>query len=311
MALINGTSGNDVLIGTNDNDTINGGAGNDIIDGRLGLDVMDAGTGVDTLDVTFWNSAYELDMTSGLTNFAGETAVNFENINTGAGNDRIVGNSENNIINTGAGDDWIDGGLGLDVMDAGTGVDTLDVTFWNNAYELDMTSGLTNFAGETAVNFENVNTGAGNDRITGTTGANVITTGNGNDVIMAGAGNDILNAYGNFANGSVQIDQLHGGTGNDVFVLGTNTGGVFYNEVGEGYAVIQDWRLHSGMVFEDDRVQLTGNASQYQIVQTNNVVGTGAVDTEIYCVSGMSFERIGVIQDSTDFALNSSYVNWV
>jgi Ca2+-binding RTX toxin-like protein len=305
MATINGTAGNDFLIGTNSDDTISGGAGNDYIDGRFGLDTMDGGTGTDTLDVTFFNTGgYELDMTTGVTNFPGETAINFENVYTGAGNDKIVGNNANNIINTGAGNDWVDGGYGVDMMDGGLGVDTLDVTFWDGAYELDMTTGLTNYAGETAVNFENVNTGAGDDKITGN---------DANNIIKTGAGNDVLNGYGDMANGSTQIDMLYGGSGNDVFVLGTHPGmapaQVLYVEPGEGYAAIMDWQPQSGMVF-GDRVQLAGNASQY-FIQQNHVLGTGAVDTEIYYRDGMNVDRIGVIADSTDFKLTSDYVNWV
>jgi Ca2+-binding RTX toxin-like protein len=307
MATLNGTTGNDVLIGTTTNDTINGGAGDDSIDGRFGLDTMDGGAGVDTLDVTFFNTGdYELDMNTGVTNFAGETAINFENVYTGAGNDKIIGNSENNVINTGVGNDWVDGGYGVDTMDGGAGIDTLDVTFWNDAYELDMTTGLTNYAGETAVNFENVNTGAGNDSITGN---------NANNIIKTGAGNDVLNGYGDLANGSAQIDHLYGGSGDDVFVLGTHpamaTPQVLYVEPGDGYAAIMDWQPQSGMVF-GDHIQLTGNASQYFIKQAH-VLGTGAMDTEIYYrdPNTMTSDRIGVIADSTAFALTADYVNWV
>jgi Ca2+-binding RTX toxin-like protein len=307
MAIINGTAGDNFLIGTNDNDTINGGAGNDYIDGRFGFDKMDGGTGVDTLDVTFFNTGgYELDMTTGVTNFPGETAINFENVYTGAGNDKIIGNFENNIISTGAGNDWVDGGYGVDTMDGGSGIDTLDVTFWNGAYELDMTTGLTNYAGETAVNFENVNTGAGDDKITGN---------NANNIIKTGAGNDVLNGYGDMANGSAQIDMLYGGSGNDVFVLGTHPGmaaaQVLYVEPGDGYGAIMDWQPQSGMNF-GDRIQLAGDASQYFIKQAN-VLGTGAMDTEIYYrdPNTMTSDRIGVIADSTTFALTSDYVNWV
>ncbi len=86
---------------------------------------MDGGTGIDTLDVTFFSGAYVLNMTTGVTNFAGETAVNFENVNTGAGNDKITGNSSNNVINTDAGNDTIDGGNGNDTLIGGSGTDRM------------------------------------------------------------------------------------------------------------------------------------------------------------------------------------------
>jgi serralysin len=309
MALINGTAGNDTLTGTILADTINGGAGNDFIDGSLGSDTMDGGTGIDTLDTTFWGGSYELNMTTGVTNFPGETAINFENVDTGAGNDKIIGTKGNNVINTGAGNDFVNGGLGLDTMDGGLGVDTLDVSFDKEGYQLNMDTGVTNFVGETAVNFENVITGSGNDTIVGTAESNTINTGSGNDVIFGGAGADLLNGYGTVADGSEQMDQLYGGAGDDVFVLGTASD-VFYVEPGEGYAAIMDWNTVSGMVADQDHVQLKGDASQY-FTQQVNVLGTGAMDTEIYRLNGMDAERIGIIVDSTDFALTPDYVNWV
>jgi Ca2+-binding RTX toxin-like protein len=316
MATFPGTPLADSIVGTDSNDTITGQAGNDYIDGRWGYDYMDGGDGVDTLDTRFFSGAYELNMTTGVTNYSygGEYAFNFENVYTGAGNDRIIGNNANNYISTGAGNDWVDGGWGYDVMDGGTGVDTLDVRFFSGDYVLNMNTGVTNysFGGEYAYNFENVYTGAGNDTIYGTSDANYINTGNGNDMIMAGAGNDVINGYGDVANGSEQIDKLNGGAGDDIFVLGTSAGGVFYVEPGNGYAVIEDWRAASGMSLDLDRVQLKGNASDYEIRYTN-VLGSSTLDTEIYLKgSGMSSpERIAIIQDSTNFDLSSNYVNYV
>ena len=124
--------GNDRIIGTAGNNHINTGAGNDQVYAGAGNDTVLGGFGNDTL--------------------RGQ-----------AGNDRIYGQ---------AGNDWIDGGTGLDRMDGGAGIDTLDVRFWNGAYNLNMITGVTNYAGETAVNFENVYTGGGNDRIIGTAGNN-------------------------------------------------------------------------------------------------------------------------------------------
>ena len=98
------------------------------------MDAMDGGTGIDTLDVTFFSGAYVLNMTTGVTNFAGETAVNFENVNTGAGNDKITGNSSNNVINTDAGNDTIDGGNGNDTLIGGSGTDTMTDGGGNDIY---------------------------------------------------------------------------------------------------------------------------------------------------------------------------------
>lgn len=153
-----------------------------------------------------------------------------DTINALGTNDTLNGGSGNDILNGNAGNDWIDGGFGLDVMNGGIGIDTLDVTFWGGAYSLNMNTGLTNFAGEFAFNFENVNTGAGNDNIVGTAGSNIINTGLGNDAINAGSGNDTVNAGGgnNVLNGEAGSDRLTGGAGIDRFNFTNNsaTGGV-------------------------------------------------------------------------------------
>ncbi|MEH2280480.1 MAG: M10 family metallopeptidase C-terminal domain-containing protein [Nostoc sp.] len=123
--LLFGNNGNDRIDGGDGSDEINGGLGNDTIDGGFGLDTLNGGAGVDTLDVTFFSGAYVLNLTTGVTNFVGETAINFENVNTGAGNDSITGSVANNVINTGSGNDTINGGDGDDILIGGAGTDRI------------------------------------------------------------------------------------------------------------------------------------------------------------------------------------------
>ena len=59
-----------------------------------------------------------------------DTISGFENVITGAGNDRVYGNHLANRIETGAGNDVIDGGGGADVMIGGAG----DDTYWFEPY---------------------------------------------------------------------------------------------------------------------------------------------------------------------------------
>lgn len=47
-----------------------------------------------------------------------------ENVNTGSGNDTIIGNGADNVLNAGPGNDTLDGGAGLDKMFGGLGNDT-------------------------------------------------------------------------------------------------------------------------------------------------------------------------------------------
>jgi hypothetical protein len=85
---------------------------------------------------------------------------------------------------------------------------------------------------------------------------------------------------------------------------------VFYNETGGGYAVIRDWDPRSGDIdIEHDRVQLPGNINQYKVEFTSvNGIGTSARDTEIYFRNNTGWERIGIIQDSTNFSLSRDAV---
>ncbi|MGF9760248.1 hypothetical protein AAII07_34180 [Microvirga sp. 0TCS3.31] len=115
----------------------------------------------------------------------------------------LVGNSSGNILEGGGGNDTLDGGGGRDALQGGTGDDL---------YIIDATDVLTEGAGAGTdtvranstytllANFEileltgtgNINgTGNGlNNRITGTSGANVLDGGAGTDTLEGGVGND-------------------------------------------------------------------------------------------------------------------------
>jgi len=142
--VINGGAGNDTLLGGAGVDTLNGGTGNDIVrsdgDGGtyrgeagndtmfsgLGNETMDGGAGVDLIDHTAFNGAYVFNMATGLTNFAGESYINFENTTMGGGNDTVTGNASNNVISGGAGNDILNGAAGNDTLLGGAGADTLN-----------------------------------------------------------------------------------------------------------------------------------------------------------------------------------------
>jgi hypothetical protein len=85
-------------------------------------------------------------------------------------------------------------------------------------------------------------------------------------------------------------------------VLG-ETGKVFYNETGDGYAVIQDWDPKASATdTEFDHIQLAGNINQYKVEFSSvNGIGTSAQDANIFFKTNNDWERIGIIQDSTNF----------
>ncbi|MEO9649928.1 MAG: calcium-binding protein [Roseobacter sp.] len=273
----------DTVLGQNGDDTIfssgsgnfSGGGGNDTITAGNGtLETLDGGVGNDTLITTTFAGNYSVDLDSGLTNFGGESFVNFENVTTGIGNDTIVGTNGANLINTGDGDDEVDAGRGNDTINAGagndliiqssgadvinagsgndtvtssgsdtvfggsgndsifagigalenlfggSGNDTLNTTLFNLAYEINLATGFTNFAGEFFLEFENVVSGGGSDELLGTAVANRMDGGAGNDRILGFAGNDTLI-------GGLGIDTLNGGDGNDSILAGDGNDSVF------------------------------------------------------------------------------------
>lgn len=188
------SNASDTLSGGSGNDTLDGGGGNDVIIGGLGDDLMSGGAGNDTI--------------------------------FGSGNDTVFGNGGNDDIvssgfgtyNGGVGNDRIFAGVGFpETLNGGVGIDTLNITSVNSDYLVDLATGNTNFSGESFLLFENIVAGGGNDRLSGTNGANSIDGGGGNDFLRGLGGND--NLQGGLGNdslvGHLGDDILGGGVGND------------------------------------------------------------------------------------------------
>ncbi|UJW77423.1 VCBS domain-containing protein [Rhizobium sp. SL42] len=113
-----------------------------------------------------------------------------DQVQAGAGDDVVVGYSDDNNIDGGSGDDAIYGMGGDDFLDGWTGNDFLDG-------------------------------GAGDDTLYGYDGNDVLLGGAGNDFLSGESGNDILvGGSGNDdLSGGTGIDYLTGGAGSDTFIL--------------------------------------------------------------------------------------------
>lgn len=295
---INVGAGNDFVVGGGGADTVIGGSGNDTLTGGSGVgaqvfggsgndlifqvngtpEFIDGGTGVDTLNTTAFAGNYAVNLTSGGTNFAGESFINMENLIAGIGNDTLTGTTGANFINAGAGNDVVNGlggndtiigGTGNDtltggfgaganvqggdgndlifqvngvpeVINGGNGVDTLNTTAFAGNYLVNLATGGTNFAGESFTNMENIVAGVGNDTLIGTFGANSMNGGAGNDSMVGGFGNDFLN-------GSTGDDTLVGGFGRDILIGSVGDDRFDYNSTFESTAGSVD--LISGFTF--------------------------------------------------------------
>jgi Ca2+-binding RTX toxin-like protein len=215
------------------------------------------------------------------------------------GNDFIWGNNGDDYIDGGAGNDTLRGWYGNDSIFGGAGNDSLYGEVGNDL--LVGGDGNDNLFG--GLGNDRLFGDAGNDNLYGGDGNDYLVGEFGNDTLFGGNGNDRLNGYGDTVNNDSQFDNLYGGNGADTFVLG-GSGGAYYNETGDGYAVIKDfdWR-------EGDKIEVKGNASQYRLeYKTVAGIGSAAMDTEIYYGN----DRIAIVQDkSGDEVLKQFDFNYV
>jgi len=236
-------SGNNTLTGAGGTDTLYGGAGDDTLLGGFVTDTVDGGDGNDTLRVLngefYDNSAggagtdtldhsassyagstfdFELGTITGTgINGTSATLSGIEIYRDGSGGNTIISDGNSNTYYGNAGNDTMVAEIGGEFMYGGAGIDTINLARWSGPYAVDMTTGSSNYGSETYQEFENLISGAGDDTVTGTSGANTIQTGGGNDAVYGAAGNDlILVGNGNdWVDAQVGNDTVRGGNGND------------------------------------------------------------------------------------------------
>lgn len=221
------------------------------------------------------------------------------------GNDTVFGGNGN--VRIFGGDDWtiqpVGGGLpillapgGDDRLVGGAGNDTLFGEVGNDTLEggndHDLLSG-----------------GAGDDLLLGGNGRDRMYGGAGDDTLNGGGGNDFIVGT-SFASGGVgEIDFLRSGSkfDRDTFVLGeAGFAGpkVYYNGPGLDFAVIEDFDTVGVL---RDKVQLAGEASDYNLGMVNNLNANGTL------VSGVAIrqggEIIGVLQDINLASVNLNNSN--
>ena len=310
--LISGGDGNDTINGGGGADTSLGGNGNDYIYAVLGTpESIDGGAGIDTLDTTAFTGDYAVNLATGLTNFAGESFINMNNLISGAGNDTLTGTTGANNINGGSGNDLINGGDGNDTLnggggadtslggngndyiyavidtpesiDGGAGTDTLNTTAFTGDYVVNLATGLTNFAGESFVNMENLISGSGDDSLTGTAGANLINGGSGNDSITGDDGDDTLTGgEGNDTlKGGPGSDSMTGGNGNDLYTV-SSLGDVvteYYSNGAGGVDTVQSLITYT-LGLNVEKLTLTGTANTNGIGNTlaNTITGNSGTN---------------------------------
>jgi serralysin len=151
--------------------------------------------------------------------YNGDVRSLIENANGGSGNDRLIGNSANNILNGGAGADTMIGGTGNDIYVVDNAGDVVTETSTVTT-EIDAVYSSVNYT--LGANIEslvltgtNATSGTGNELnnfIVGNIANNALYGGAGTDYLDSGAGTDYLD-------GGIGADRMIGGTGNDTYIV--------------------------------------------------------------------------------------------
>jgi Ca2+-binding RTX toxin-like protein len=340
-----GTSKNDIIIGGAGNDSLTGGSQNDVLTGGLGNDSLNGDAGIDTvkesgnvnftltntsltgLGTDILTSIETANLTGGVSNNT-LSAVAFTlgsvTLNGDAGNDLLIGGSQNDFLNGGDGNDTLAGKAGNDTVNGGNGIDIVteraDVNFTltnTNLFGLG-TDTLTSI--ESAV----LTGGVGNNSFNalaftlgsvtqnGDAGNDVLRGGFKNDFLSGGDGNDVLRGAGN-NNGVGSIDTLTGNAGNDTFIL-SSSAIAFYNDGNNANAGLGDYALIKDFSSTFDKIQLEGAANLYVLGSSPiaGVAGTAIyLDTNGNKAFNSTDELIAVVQGSGGLSLASSYFSYV
>ncbi|MGB8813152.1 MAG: FG-GAP-like repeat-containing protein [Paracoccaceae bacterium] len=302
IEIINGTSGDNVLVGTADPDQINGLDGNDTITGGAG-DTVHGGTGDDRL------------------------------LAVGAGG-FYYGDDGNDTLVRGTGISTLYGGSGIDLLDlrAYAGNYSVNMTMGLSSLATEIFNGFENIImgnGSNIVGGTNVA-----NTMTGGTNTDDLSGGDGNDILIGGAGNDTLkgDAGNDTLNGGTGIDRMIGGADNDTYVVDA-AGDVIIEAAGAGtndrVLANVSYALAAGVEVEvlaasnaalTTAINLNGNALAQTIAGNAgaNVLasGTGVADRlygyggndiyRVYNVGDLVFEAAGGGTDDRVIA----YVNY-
>lgn len=254
-----GGSGDDEITTGAKGVTVTGGIGNDtLISGVGGADIFNGGVGIDTIDYRLAAAAVTVKV-NGL-GADGDQMTDVENVVGSRFDDRLTGDTLDNVLDGGAGADILAGGLRNDtyiidqsdtiVENAGEGIDTVVAGF---SYVL-------------SANLENLTlTGALALAGTGNAANNVLTGNAGNNVLLGLDGNDVLD-------GGAGVDRLEGGAGDDVYVVDSVIDRVV--ELAGGGTDRIDSSVTLALVDQVENLRLTGNLA---------INGTGnALNNAIY-----------------------------
>lgn len=215
--LIEGNSGNDMLVAGSGSDTLVAGSGSDTLVAGVGTDVLEGGTGTTTylLNSGFGSAEIQPGSGSGVIEFG--SGITPSDLTVG-----LTTDSDGNaalLIQDGSSAVTIDGGLAGSINDYAL-ADGTTLTLEQFLTEANVTSETIAGAAGTAVLSASADVslsgGGGNDTLVGAGTSDTIVAGTGNQQLVGAASDDVLV-------GGVGDDTMFGGVGNDTFVSGTGS----------------------------------------------------------------------------------------
>ncbi len=297
---ISGGAGNDVLIGGPGNDTYL--FGNSMAR-EIDTLVEGSGGGIDTLDFSAVTADVTVNLVIKTLQPAHldrgiilESSLQFENVKGGSGNDILAGNSASNLLQGNSGDDQLTGGSGDDILIGGkgndtyvfrtsiasevdtlsegfnSGIDTLDFTPLTTSVVVNLGSSLLQqvhlnrkIKFNSALQFENVKGGSGNDILAGNSVSNLLQGNSGDDQLTGGSGDDIL--IGGKGN-----DEIFGGAHQDILIPGRMS-----YEFNSAFLLrlIQQWTANLELAEKVSAFQQPGNAANVPLMPTITVFDDG------------------------------------
>ncbi len=357
-----GTENDDLLTGTADAETLYGLAGNDTLDGQGEADVLDGGDGddlyvADDLDTVI--EAPDAGNDTVQSAFSHTLAANLENLFlTGADAVNATGNALDNRLGGNSGNNLLDGGDGVDTVvlapgpqyylftvlgggllqasdsyadNGDDGIDTLvnieALEFGYRGWSLDWSGptlavraspldDLMDFSG--SVLDVALHGDMGYDLIYGGEGHDTLQGGDGVDSLYGGGGNDTLSGLDFFV---TQADDLYGGAGDDLYRVDALD--TVHELGGQGTDTVQaavSWTLSTSV----ENLELTGSADLEGVGNSlanrltgnsgaNILSGGGGDDT--YVVDGLDTvyendgEGIDTVQSTADVVLGDYLEN--
>ncbi len=147
------------------------------------------------------------------------------------------------------------------------------------------------------------------DTLTGTNAGEMLVGLRGHDRLNGRGGNDILIGVNPNTRtpGRNEIDQLTGGPGRDLFVLGDQQR-VFYDDGKRNNAGLKDYALIKDFDRRQDVIQLHGKASDYRLGSAPQGLPKG---NAIFLETGRTDELIAIVQGNGKLNLNSNMFQFV